>query len=127
MKTLRLVAALLAVLTLFSAGSAQAQSRSAMAVGCAWNCHNVDLPLGLSVTQVTDGGSFVTLEDGSVWEVRLPQRPVAASWQPGTFVEVRNVLAPVDRFEILLARGDTDRVEARLAGRKPGSGAGGQQ
>lgn len=125
-KMLRVVPFLLAVLTLFSAGSALAQSRSAVAEGCAWSCHDVDLPLGLAVAQVADGGSFVTLEDGSVWEVRLPQRPVAASWQPGTFVEVRNVLAPVDRFEILLAHGDNDRVEARLSGRRP-AGTAGQQ
>ena len=32
-----------------------------------------------------------------------------------------------DRFEIMLARGDNDRAEARLAGRKQSSGAGGQQ
>ena len=125
-KTLRLVPALVAALTLFSAGSAAAQGRSAIA-GCSWNCHRVDLPLGLAITEVTDGGSFVTLEDGSIWEIRLPQRPVAASWQPGDFVELTNVHAPVDRFTILLAHGDTDRAEAKLAGRKPSRSAGGQQ
>jgi hypothetical protein len=52
---------------------------------------------------------------------------VASSWQPGEFVELRNVLAPVDRFEILLAKGDYDRAEARLAGRQRVSGAAGQQ
>lgn len=119
MKTLRTVAMLSAVLTCFAVASAGAQALSPIA-GCTWNCHNVTLPLGLAVTEVRDGGSFVTLEDGSVWEIRLPQRPVASSWQAGDFVEVRNVLAPVDRFEILLARGDNDRAEARLAGRKRG-------
>jgi hypothetical protein len=122
---LRSVALLSTVLTCFAVARAEAQSQSTIA-GCTWNCHNVTLPLGLAVTEVTDGGSFVTLEDGSVWEIRLPQRPVASSWQPGDFVEVRNVHAPVDRFEILLARGDNDRAEARLAGRR-GSGAAGQQ
>lgn len=125
MKPLRFVSALVAVLALFTASSAAAQSRPAIA-GCTWNCHNVHLPLGLTVTQVTDGGSFVTLEDGSVWEIRLPQRPVAASWRPGDFVELRSVLAPVDRFEILLAQGDSDRAEARPAGRKQMGGGGGQ-
>ena len=126
MTMLRIASALATVLTLFAAGSAAAQGSTALA-GCTWNCHNVDLPLGLNVTEVTDGGSFVTLDDGSVWEIRLPQRPVAASWQPGDFVEIRNVLAPVERFEILLAHGDNDRAEARLAGRKRVAGAGGQQ
>ncbi len=114
-----------AALLLFSAGSAVAQARPALA-GCTWNCHNVELPLGLTVHEVVDGGSFVTLEDGSVWEIRLPQRPVASSWKPGDFVQLKNIPAPVDRFEILLAHGDTDRAEARLVGRK-NLAAGGQQ
>ena len=124
MKTLQLVPALLIALAL-PAGSALAQS--ATANDCAWQCSRVNLPLGFSIAEINDDGSFVTLEDGSIWEIRLPQRPVASSWQPGDFVEVRNVLAPVDRFEILLARGDNDRAEARLAGRKQASGAAGQQ
>ena len=115
MKMLRLVPALVLGLAL-TAGSAVAQS--ATANDCAWQCSRVNLPLGFSIAEITDDGSFVTLEDGSVWEIRLPQRPVASSWQPGDLVEVRNVHAPVDRFEILLARGDNDRAEARLAGRK---------
>ena len=126
MKTLRSVAMLSTVLTCFAVATASAQSQTAIA-GCTWNCNNVTLPLGLTVTEVRDGGSFVTLEDGSIWEIRMPQRPVAASWLPGDFVEVRNVLAPVDRFEILLAKGDSDRAEARLAGRQDISGAAGQQ
>jgi hypothetical protein len=108
------------VLTCFAVATAGAQSQAAIA-GCTWNCHNVTLPLGSTITEVRDGGSFVTLEDGSIWEIRMPQRPVAAGWLPGDFVEVRNVLAPVDRFEILLAKGDSDRAEARLAGRVGGA------
>jgi hypothetical protein len=123
-KTLRSAAMLSAVLTCFAVATAAAQSSTAIA-GCTWNCNNVTLPLGMTITEVRDGGSFVTLEDGSIWEIRMPQRPVAASWAPGDFVEVRNVLAPVDRFEILLAKGDSDRAEARLAGRQGFSG--GQQ
>ena len=57
------------------------------------------------------------LEDGSVWEIRLPQRPVASSLQPGDFVQLKSIAAPVENFEILLAHGDNDRAEARLAGR----------
>lgn len=125
MKIHRLIPALLLAVAL-PAGSAAAQTATTNQ-GCAWNCHGVRLPLGLSIAAVTDGGSYVTLEDGSIWEIRLPQRPVASSWQPGDFVEIRNILAPVDRFEILLARGDYDRAEARLAGRKRASGGAGQQ
>ena len=125
-KMLRMVPVLIAALVLFSARSAAAQAQST-AVGCNYHCYRVALPLGLAIREVTDDGSFVTLEDGSVWEIRLPQRPVASSWQPGDFVQLTTVWAPVDRFETLLAHGDTDRAEARLAGRKQLAGARGQQ
>lgn len=123
---LRVVSVLLSALALFSARPSAAQARPALA-GCSWNCHNVELPLGLAVREVVDGGSFVTLEDGSVWEIRMSQRPVASSWSPGDVVQLKTIHAPVDRFEILLAHGDTDRVEARLASRKMPAAAGGQQ
>jgi hypothetical protein len=125
-KMLRMVPVLAAVLVLFSARSAAAQAQST-AVGCNWKCYRVVLPLGLTIREVTADGSFVTLEDGSVWEIRLPQRPVASSWQPGDFVQLKTVWAPVDRFETLLAHGDTDRAEARLAGRKQLARASGEQ
>ena len=117
MKMFRIVPVLIAALVFFSAGSAAAQAQST-ALGCNWHCYRVVLPLGLTIREVTAEGNFVTLEDGSVWEIRLPQRPVASSWQPGDFVQLKTIWAPVDRFEILLVHGDTDRAEARLAGRK---------
>jgi len=120
-----MVLVLIAALVLFSAGSAAAQAQST-AVACR-HCYRVVLPLSLAIGEVTADGGFVTLEDGSVWEIRLPQRPVASSWQPGDFVQLKTIWAPVDRFEILLAHGDTDRAEARLAGRKQLARASGQQ
>ena len=114
---LRMVSVLAAVLALFSARSAAAQAQS-NAVSCDRYCYRVALPLGLTIREVIDDGSFVTLEDGSVWEIRLPQRPVASSWRPGDFVRLKTIWAPVDGFEILLAHGDSDRAEARLAGRE---------
>ena len=122
MKIHRLIPALLLAVAL-PAGSAAAQTASTN-LGCAWNCHSVRLPLGLAVAEVTDGGSYVTLEDGSIWEIRLSQRPVASSWRPGDFVRLKTIWAPADGFETLLAHGDTDRAGARLAGRgrPPASG-----
>jgi hypothetical protein len=117
-KVLRLLP-LLAALVLFlpNQSAAQAQTVAPQLPGCTWNCYNVRLPYGLYVREVVDGGSYVILEDGSVWEIRLPQRPVASSWVPGDFVQLKTIPAPVDNFEILLAHGDDDRAEARLAGR----------
>lgn len=118
MKMLR-VAFGMAALVLFlpTPSAAQAQDVAPRLPGCSWNCYNVVLPYGLYVREVSGGGSFVTLEDGSVWEIRLPQRPVASSWQPGDFVLLSNIAAPVEQFKILLTHGDYDKAEARLAGR----------
>jgi hypothetical protein len=119
-KPLRVVSAPLAaglMLLLPNLVTAQAESRAPQLPGCSWNCYSVLLPYGLYVREVNDGGSYVTLEDGSVWEIRLPQRPVASSWQAGDFVQLKTIGSPIDNFEILLAHGDYDRAEARLVGR----------
>lgn len=105
------------ILLLPRESAAQAQTAAPQLPGCTWNCYSVTLPYGLYVRAVTGGGSYVTLEDGSVWEIRLPQRPVASSWRAGDFVQLKTIAAPVDRFEILLTHGDYDKAEARLAGR----------
>jgi hypothetical protein len=96
---------------------AQSQATAPQLPGCVVNCYNVVLPYGLYVSEVINDGSYVKLEDGSVWEIRLPQRPVASSWQKGDFVQLKTIAAPVERFEILLTHGDTDKAEARLVGR----------
>jgi hypothetical protein len=118
-KMLRRIAFLIPVLalTLATHAAAQAQSSSSDAVGCGQRCYRVALPLGLYVQQVIEDGRYVMLEDGNVWEIRLSQRPVASSWRPGDFVQLKTIWAPVDRFAVLLAHGDNDKAEARLAGR----------
>lgn len=118
MKVLRPIPFLITALGFLSFNSAVAQTRTAPQLpGCTWNCYSVILPYGQYVRQVTDGGSFVTLEDGSTWEIRLPQRPVASSWRAGDFVQLKTIASPVQNFEILLMHGDWDKAEARLAGR----------
>jgi hypothetical protein len=108
-------------LALTARAAAQAQSVSPAGqsdgVGCGQRCYRVALPLGLYVQEVIEDGRYVMLEDGSVWEIRLSQRPVASSWRPGDFVQLKTIWAPVDRYEMLLAHGDNDKAEARLAGR----------
>jgi hypothetical protein len=122
-KMLRQIAILTAVLALSLAARAAAQAQSVPpagssdAVGCGQRCYRVALPLGLYVQEVIEDGRYVMLEDGSVWEIRLSQRPVASSWRPGDFVQLKTIWAPVDRYEMLLAHGDNDKAEARLAGR----------
>jgi hypothetical protein len=111
-------------LTLAAPAAAQDQSASPAADGCGDRCYRVALPLGLYVKDVLDDGSYVMLEDDSVWEIRLSQRPVASSWRPGDFVRLKTIWAPVDGFEVLLAHGDTDKAEARLAGRGSAPGTG---
>lgn len=120
MKVLRLLLPLAAIL-LASTTAAQAQTLSQVR-GSAWAAYDVVLPYGLHVREVKAGGSFVTLEDGSIYEVRMPQRPVASSWQPGAFVVLTSIRAPVSNFDILLSHGDSDRVEGRLAGRQRPAG-----
>ena len=120
MKIVRLIPGLVTAALVFvlpARMAAQGQPAAPQLPGCTWNCYSVVLPYGLYVREVTDGGSFVTLEDGSVWEIRLPQRPIASSWVAGDFVQLKSIPAPVDQFEILLAHGDYDKAEARLAGR----------
>jgi hypothetical protein len=118
-KMLRPLAVLMTLaLAATTLATAQAQSASpSNNVGCGHRCYRVALPLGLYVQQVIDEGRYVTLEDGSTYEIRLNQRPVASSWKAGDFVQLKTIWAPVDHYEVLLARGDNDRAEARLAGR----------
>ena len=119
MKVLRLAPAFAVALVLFlpNQSSAQGQAAAPQLAECRWNCYSVVLPYGLYVREVVDDGSYVILEDGSVWEIHLPQRPNASSWRPGDFVRLTTIAAPVDQFEILLAHDQNDKAEARLVGR----------
>jgi hypothetical protein len=85
-----------------------------------WWCGRARPPLGLYVRAVELGGRYVTLEDGSVWEVEISDRATAASWVSDDFVGLRWIAAPRGDFEYLLTRtgGLESRVAARLAGRR---------
>ena len=115
MKVLRLAPAFVVAFVLILPNQSSAQA--SQLADWRWNWYSVVLPYGLDFREVVDGGSYVILEDGSVWEIRLPQRPNASSWRPGDFVRLKTIAAPVDQFEILLAHDENDKAEARLVGR----------
>jgi len=112
------IAALLACLS----APLAAQEPYASAPSCLsdWSCTPTRPPLGLYVRAVDAGGRYVTLEDGSVWEVEISDRATTASWQPSDFVGVRPIAAPQADYEHLLTRaGDLDqRAAVRLTGRR---------
>lgn len=114
----------LALLALASAASplaGQAPWNPAPSCLSDWSCGPNRAPLGLYVRAVDEGGRYVTLEDGSVWEVEISDRATSASWQPEDFVGVRSIGAPRGDYEHLLTRvGDLEqRAAVRLAGRRP--------
>jgi hypothetical protein len=112
----------LTLLLLTSAAPLAAQAAWTAAPSCLsdWSCGPNRAPLGLYVRAVEEGGRYVTLEDGSVWEVEISDRATSASWQPEDFVGIRSIAAPRGDYEHLLTRvGDLEqRAAARLAGRR---------
>lgn len=88
-----------------------------------WSCTDVRAPLGLYVRAVDTGGRYITLEDGSFWEIEISDRATTASWQPDDFVGIRTIAAPRGDFDVLLSRAGQaeQRAAARLAGRRDGA------
>jgi hypothetical protein len=78
------------------------------------------LPVGLDVVSVADGGRYLTLQDGRVWEVEISDRATTGSWVAGDFVALRRISAPLGDYEwLFLKRGDLDQHAAvRLVGRQ---------
>lgn len=78
--------------------------------------HNV--PEGVRVYRSAGGGTFVMLEDGSMWEIFLRDRPYTVTWRTGDYVLVRRNSAPLDGYEFTLVN-SAGRMEAsaRFAGR----------
>lgn len=73
---------------------------------------------GLRIANVEGDGSFITLQDGTQWEVYLPDRPSTATWRQGDFVTVK--LRPIaeGRYTYELTDGRTDSDAAvKLRGR----------
>ena len=72
---------------------------------------------GARLFRSTGGGTFVMLEDGTMWEIYMPHRPETATWQQGDFIRVRHDLSPVGDYEHqLVSAPGSSRVSARFAG-----------
>lgn len=72
---------------------------------------------GAKLFRSTGGGTFVMLEDGTMWEIYLPHRPESATWQQGDFIRVRHDSSPVGDYEHqLVSAPGSSRVSARFAG-----------
>ena len=67
---------------------------------------------GHLIQSVTEGGQFVTLEDGSLWDVEPSALFQTADWQPGASVTVRSS-RPVGPYSYELINTQDD--EAALA------------
>ena len=58
---------------------------------------------------VADGGTFVTLEDSTEWEVYLPDRTSSVTWRPGDAVILRlRYIIVGDHYDYELFDGRTD-------------------
>jgi len=84
-----------------------------------WGCGGVRPPLGFYIDSVSDGGRYITLEDGTMWEVQIDFRAVTGAWHRDDFVEVRQILAPTGDYEWLFTNteGQEWRAAVRFVGR----------
>ena len=109
----------LALPLLFATAPLAAQAPTAEPTTCVRPCDRVPRPVGQYVQGVDLGGRYLTLQDGSVWEIDYSDRATVASWTSQDFVRISFISAPRDDFEYLLTRaGDLDQhAAARLHGR----------
>lgn len=65
---------------------------------------------GARVAELLNGGDFVRLEDGSVWEVYSPDRVATVNWKAGNLVIVRErniaINSGGDMYDMLLVNGE---------------------
>jgi hypothetical protein len=77
-------------------------------------------PAGFDVQDVTEGGRYVMLQNGTVWEVEISDRATTASWEAGNFVAIRRIWAPRNGYDWLLTKFENVEWSAavRLVGRR---------
>jgi hypothetical protein len=78
-------------------------------------------PAGFYIQALSEDGRYVTLQNGSVWEVEISDRATTGSWQAGDFVGIDRISAPRNDYDWRLTR--TENVEqmaaVKLVGRRP--------
>ncbi len=73
------------------------------------------------VAELINGGDFVRLEDGSVWEIYSPDRVATANWKAGSTVSLRersvHINSGTARYDMLLSNGEAGTTaSARFRG-----------
>ena len=61
-------------------------------------------PAGFDIQAVTEGGRYVTLQNGTVWEVEISDRATTASWEAGNFVGIQRIWAPRNGYDWMLTK-----------------------
>jgi hypothetical protein len=84
--------------------------------------HGDDMPRDYTITTNIEGGAFIALGNGTMWEVYHPDIPMSASWRIGTDVVVRRSAVAQnvgqDVYDFILINGATGAmVHARYRGR----------
>ncbi len=76
---------------------------------------------GARIIDVAEEGTFVTLDDGTTWEVYLPDRTSTVGWRAGDLVIVSlNPVVVGQRYDYRLANGRTDSQAAvKFRGQMP--------
>ena len=78
-------------------------------------------PAGFDIEAVSEDGRYLTLRNGTVWEVAISDRATTGSWEPGNFVRTERISAPRGGYDWLLTKTENvdQSVAAKLVGRRP--------
>jgi hypothetical protein len=60
---------------------------------------------GVRIANVLDGGTLIELQDGTLWEVYLPNRPATSLWRKGDYVLVRRDPLPRGFYDYTILNG----------------------
>ncbi len=76
---------------------------------------------GARIIDIAEEGTFVTLDDGTTWEVYLPDRTSTVGWRAGDLVIVSlNPVVVGQRYDYRLTNGRTDSQAAvKFRGQMP--------